>query len=90
MPGLTLRRTAVLDDTRQLSGILTKVFKLVIILVSVRNVPVSLVVHRHYVHGDVILLMGIQTCDFYSHSGKHPPEGRTNTSDEVIFFIWTF
>lgn len=37
-------------------------------------IPVSLVVHRHDVHGDVILLMRVQTCDLHTHGRKHPPE----------------
>lgn len=37
-------------------------------------VPVSLVVHRHNVHGYVILLVRVQTGDLHSHGRKHPPK----------------
>lgn len=36
--------------------------------------PVSFVVHRYNVHGNVILLMRVQSYDFNSHSRKHSPE----------------
>lgn len=35
--------------------------------------PVSLVVHGNYIHGDVILLMGVQTRDLDAHGREHPP-----------------
>lgn len=43
--------------------------------ISVQEVPVSLVVHGHDVHGDVVLLVRVQTGDLYPHGRKHPPEG---------------
>lgn len=46
--------------------------------ISVKEVPVSLVVHGHNVHGDVILLVRVQSGDLYSHRRKHPPEGEKN------------
>lgn len=40
--------------------------------------PVSLVVHWYNVHGNVILLMWIQSDDFNSHSREHSPETENN------------
>lgn len=39
--------------------------------------PVSFVVHGDYIHGDVILLMWVQTRNFDTHSGEHPPGRKT-------------
>lgn len=36
--------------------------------------PVPLVVHGHYIHGDVILLMGVQARNLDAHRGEHPPD----------------
>lgn len=65
MVGFALMSAAVLDDAQQLF----------IMCLCTRKAPVSLVVHRHDVHSDVILLMGVEACDFYSHGRKHPPDG---------------
>lgn len=43
------------------------------------SLPVSLVVHGHDVHGDVILLVRVEPRDLHSHGGKHPPGGRRKT-----------
>lgn len=43
------------------------------------RLPVSLVVHGHDVHGDVILLMRVQACYLHPHGRKHPPEGGKET-----------
>lgn len=41
---------------------------------ALSNSPVSLVVHGHDVHGDVVLLVRVQAGNLDSHGGKHPPE----------------
>lgn len=57
-------------------------------------VPVSLVVHRHDVHGDVILLVRVQTCYLHPHGGKHPPERGEkqhiiNAMETISFYPFT-
>lgn len=56
--------------------------------------PVSLVVHRHDVHGDVILLVRVQTCYLYPHGRKHPPERGEkqhiiNAMETISFYPFT-
>lgn len=46
-------------------------------ILPARVSPVSFVVHRDYIHGDVILLMWVQTHNFDAHGGEHPPEWET-------------
>lgn len=41
------------------------------------RLPVSLVVHGDYIHGNVILLMWVQTRNLDTHGGEHPPDGKT-------------
>lgn len=38
-----------------------------------KSLPVSLVIHRDNVHGNIILLVGIQACNFHPHGWKHSP-----------------
>lgn len=42
--------------------------------------PISFVVHWNYIHGDVILLMWIQTRNLHTHSREHPPATKTKHS----------
>lgn len=54
------------------------------------SVPVSLVVHWHDVHGDVILLMRVQSCDLHSHGRKHPPDMREREKNNVTCLLSFF
>ena len=53
------------------------VYQCVCVCVCACVSPVSFVVHGDYIHGDVILLMWVQTRNLDAHGGKHPPDGKT-------------
>lgn len=52
--------------------------------------PISFIVHGDYIHGDVILLMWIQTRNLHTHSGEHPAARKTKIIllQHSVIFNW--
>ena len=44
------------------------------------HTPVAFGVHRHDIHGNVVLLARVQVAHFDAHGWKHPPEGTRGES----------
>ena len=45
-----------------------------------RNTPVAFRVHGHHVHGDVVLLTGVEVSHLDPYRREHSPIGQMNTS----------
>lgn len=54
--------------------------------VVLMRAPVAFGVHRHDVHGDVVLLARVQVAHLDAHGWKHPPEKERRDDDTSGIF----